>query len=69
MRYNIHNLNRAKFSNLKEGSKIRQNKLSYKCWATQGGQTNTSSSLYVGLLVFSENINLLILFCSLRAIM
>lgn len=69
MLHNTHDLNRAKFSDLKEGSKTRLNKPSYKYSATQGGHTNTSFSLCVSLLVYSKNNNLLILLCSLRGIM
>lgn len=68
MLYNIHYLNRDKFSSLKECSKIMLNNLSYKCSDTQRGHTNTSSSLCIGLFVFSENTKLLILLCSRKGI-
>lgn len=44
------------------------NNLSFNCSDTLRGHTNTSSSLCIGLLVFSENTKLLILLCSRKVL-
>lgn len=70
MLYHVYGLNRATFSSLKKGSKIKFINLSYKYSpTTQWGYTNTSFSSYVCLLVLSENTKLFILICRLRGIM